>query len=181
MSLFNQPLQTTETYVWARAVTYYYVDFADGKPVGISDAVQKLPISIKTETTKNVTVPAQALSLAGYTFKGYKVDNKTVNPGDTIDKQAADAHVVLMAVWEKIAPIPSSTTTPVTTPIASQPDQDPARTDPHTDNVNQNNASAGKELPQTGDTLSVAALTGISGIAILALLSGRKVRAHMQR
>lgn len=105
MTYYNQPRHMKETYILAKATTYYFVDFADGKPVGVTDAVQNLPSTIQAETTQNATVPAQIPTLAGYTFKGYSWNGALLMPGATIDKQAADVHITLTATWGKDAPV----------------------------------------------------------------------------
>lgn len=108
----------TLTAVWTPVITYYYVDFADGKPSEATDSVQNLPAAIMSETTQDTTIPAQTPTLVGCVFKGYSWNSKTVNPGETINKQVADTHITLTAVWEKTSPKTSSTTT-YTTPSLS--------------------------------------------------------------
>lgn len=114
------PMQTADIHVtlvaqWERIVTYYYVDFSENKPVGVTDAVQSLPSTIQQDTIQDAVVPTQIPTLAGYIFKGYKWGNTDVAPGDTIAKQVADTHVTLEAQWEKIASVtPPATTAPAT-------------------------------------------------------------------
>lgn len=178
MTYYATPRHTTETFVWAPRSTHYYVDFADGKPAGVTDAVHNLPTTIKVETTQDTMVPTQVPTLDDYTFEGYAWNGKTLKPGDAIEKQSAGTHITLTAVWEKTSPKTSSATT-YTTPSLSI---DLHSELPANQDLTVPYAGTDNHLPQTGDSSSVlsAFFTAIS-VSVIALVSGCKARKRTQR
>lgn len=76
MDYYNQPRHVSETYVRERSqptATYYYVDFVDGKSVGVNDDVENLPATIATDTAYDTTVPDQVPTLAGLHLYGIQL------------------------------------------------------------------------------------------------------------
>lgn len=76
MDYYNQPRHVSETYVRERSqptATYYYVDFVDGKSVGVNDDVENLPATIATDTAYDTTDPDQVPTLAGLHLYGIQL------------------------------------------------------------------------------------------------------------